>query len=1056
MAKSRGWHALSTLALAGVVGVLAATGVFLAARQLERPPTSVPSLDVLAALLPGHIIDISPTVPFRLSASAQGTLLIWMKSDVDGVVHIDLCQQRALAADDPIRIIPLRIGHDWGAVEALAIENMRRGNSSHAGLRRVVLDAGEGLSRIPRLQIDGRASADFDPMRLSIDAAAQGLVALSDTEVGGQPTQIAQGDKKSINFHRESWLFWDPIVAGDLPPYGDYRRGLRIQRRQSAACSAGEIVVTKWVEPARVATRIHRLNLFKAAGAVVDGGSLPAGTYRLPTSLSPRVEDKALFDDAVENGLIRRASSGFVFAAPRDLPTWLASPDDAKLKTDWGTDPLNREQMKLLRRLYEDADGQVVRQQLAFFNKTRSLAALRIRSEGVILDDIANPSNWHAGGKGARISTEMPDHVARLFTELPQGWGAWGRIYGANMADPQREVAVDIPLPAQKEATLEILVIGHLVGIEGGRLLRPPEAVCRGAACRSPDEMQRLVVRAVSRKLHIRLRPLTLSAEVAAREAASGSLRIVGDKLVWNTQEPRHSLPVHRAAVVLYDRSGSLLYSEGTLQAPSREAGLGPILGAFPSQAHSVADILSRLGANGTAQVTAKLTLNLQMQASAHAILACIGYRGGIWREGHCENQQPVPEGRRAGLVLMDAATGDILAAAGQPLPPDNVDSQDLAAFDRANPAQSPLRVPAWQHDGGPLRAPGSTFKLLTALGLEQQAMKKPSIEALLQGLPSGQITSQAKAKGYLFDAQRACYPAPCDNRSHQVRNFRGEIPAHGAREGRLGLVEALTHSYNTWFAYGAELTDQSLLNRGEGGIPDVLALDGRALDAVRPVVGMAHRLGFEQTLRLDGDLLPPDFPWQPWDALQVTPAVLDPVDSRHHLRQQAIGLRMQATPLQMARIAAAVGEGRIVTPRLLLELNGTSASTQDADILEMKLQRLRVGMKAVVETGTARSAFSAPDLALLARYTYGKTGTAPTPSVGANLNTAWFVGWIEPGAWPGLTRRLAFASFVTHTLLTGGAQAAPIVAALLKQLAIPGSPSQTPKDADAVTQHVY
>jgi hypothetical protein len=45
-------------------------------------------------------------------------------------------------------------------------------------------------------------------------------------------------------------------------------------------------------------------------------------------------------------------------------------------------------------------------------------------------------------------------------------------------------------------------------------------------------------------------------------------------------------------------------------------------------------------------------------------------------------------------------------------------------------------------------------------------------------------------------------------------------------------------------------------------------------------------------------------------------------------------------------------------------------------------------------------------------------------------------MGWLEPGSLPGQTRRLAFAAFVSHSELTGGAHAAPVVAALLRTMA--------------------
>ncbi|MET0208914.1 MAG: penicillin-binding transpeptidase domain-containing protein, partial [Burkholderiaceae bacterium] len=196
---------------------------------------------------------------------------------------------------------------------------------------------------------------------------------------------------------------------------------------------------------------------------------------------------------------------------------------------------------------------------------------------------------------------------------------------------------------------------------------------------------------------------------------------------------------------------------------------------------------------------------------------------------------------------------------------------------------------------------------------------------------------------------------------------------------------------------------------------------------------GAAHRLGFEQPVRLDGGLLPADFDWRAWDALQATPAHIDTIHTRHELRQMAIGLRMQTTPLQMALVAAAVGEGRTVAPRLLLSLDGRAAQAGTGKPLGVRMDRVRAGMKGVIDSGTAAGAFRAAGFDALRPGLYGKTGTAPVGQ--DDLATVWFMGWLEPGTLPGQTGRLAFAAFVSHSAATGGGHAAPVVAALLQSM---------------------
>ncbi|MDB5961757.1 MAG: hypothetical protein JWP59_3051, partial [Massilia sp.] len=272
--------------------------------------------------------------------------------------------------------------------------------------------------------------------------------------------------------------------------------------------------------------------------------------------------------------------------------------------------------------------------------------------------------------------------------------------------------------------------------------------------------------------------------------------------------------------------------------------------------------------------------------------------------------------------------------------------------------------------------------------------------------------------------------------RAAHITNYKGQNLDRRAVDGRLGLAQALTYSLNTWFAWTGELSDASLFGRAGGGVPDLQPLEAGALDGVRPIVGMANRLGFGRALRLDGGLLPPDFHWGAWDALQASASHIDPIHSRHELRHMAIGLRMQVTPLQMALASGAVGQGAIVAPRLLLRLDGRAAARGAASPVGVRLDRIRAGMKGVVDVGTAAGAFGDPALARVRRGLSGKTGTAPTGN--GEQATVWFTGWLEPGSLPGQTHRLALAAFVSHSAGSGGEHAAPMVASALAAIMAP------------------
>jgi cell division protein FtsI/penicillin-binding protein 2 len=174
---------------------------------------------------------------------------------------------------------------------------------------------------------------------------------------------------------------------------------------------------------------------------------------------------------------------------------------------------------------------------------------------------------------------------------------------------------------------------------------------------------------------------------------------------------------------------------------------------------------------------------------------------------------------------------------------------------------------------------------------------------------------------------------------------------------------------------------------------------------------------------------------------LQASEANIDPIHTRHELRQMSIGLRMQATPLHMAMVAGAVGQGRAVVPRLLLELDGRKAQQASGQALGVRLDRIRDGMKGVVDAGTAASAFRGARLDAVRRGLSGKTGTSPAMVTGADgvqreLATVWFTGWLEPGSVPGQRNRLAVAAFVSHSEASGGEHAAPVVAAVLAAMA--------------------
>ncbi len=925
----------------------------------------------LTAVLPGVAFTVPGTPGVTVRTHGGASLLILSGMRAGAAQRVDLCDQLA-DRTHPGRLLPLRIGWTFADVAALTAP------------RNLLLAAGP----MPRVRVDGLAGS---PLDVRWDGPAQWV---------GATARVAPGG--------EGWLAW--------------RDGaLRLRHRASTACpAAGELLVQLY-RPAPTPRAL--VVALPAQGSPVET-TLAPGNYRVPSAPAPAMEDEQLFAQLQAKGLVRLGANGLAELAPPDLAAWRAAG-----RTPWDGVNLDGDALRLLERLYRRADGDFVREQVRIFNAERRLLAWRLPA-GVT-------ATWRAEAvQGTAtvpvpLADDMPPATARLFARLPQGWAPWQRVGAWPTDGSAARLRLAVP---DGTASIRLMLAGRLRHVTGARLLRDPQPACDGRACIAPDEVQVLDLLPDAGEIVIDAEPLAQGALATPGDARYRHLVVRDGRLAWQALGPATSRPsAPLADVALADRNGIPLWRDGTPTDAARAAGLATMLGVRAGQTGGVATLLGRVPGDRHA---ARLTLDLRLQAAAQAALDCIAMRRGHWDGKACGGAGPVPAGRQAGVVLLDTETGAILAAAGAGMPAvTNENWREARDFDRVDPAASPLRLPALQHDGGAERAPGSTFKIVSALGLELAAKSDRQLDALLDGLPLAGINAAAHERGFAFRTDAATYPV--DGRA-RITNFRDQGLDRRAQDGRLGLAQALTYSLNTWFAWTGELSDRSLLGRPDGGVPDLQPLDPGALDPVRPVVAMARRLGFGQALRLDGGLLPADFAWSTWDALQTTPAAIDPVHTRHELRQMAIGLRMQATPLQMALVAGAVGQGRAIVPHLLGELDGKPAAPSNGPVLGVRLDRIRAGMKGVVDMGTAAGAFRAPALSGIRRGLSGKTGTAPVGD-GA-LATVWFTGWLEPRSVPGQDHRLAVAVFVSRSEATGGEHAAPVAAAVLGALSGNGS----------------
>ncbi|GJI96980.1 hypothetical protein RugamoR57_36980 [Duganella caerulea] len=1039
--------------LAGGGALIAGHARHLAAATVSTPQAlnSVRAAYAYQSVLPGVAFTVPSQAGLSTSIHPGGVMLVASGMQAAPAVRVDLCSQMRSPTD--ARLLPLRLGYRFDDVKRWVQRNEE--SDARISLRNVLLVADGGADAVPEIQIEGTARADFadplsEPLQLSWRSAQAGARWISDASFG----QVEQGASGQVALRQQGWLLWGTASA------------LRIERRANAMCpQAGELVVQMYrlAPPAAAASMSAGATgvptgalvvAFPARGRAVST-TLAAGSYQVPAAAPAALEDQSLFNELQEQGLVRLTAAGAIELAPRDLPQWQAAgaAERAAELDNWKQVKPGAATHKLFKRLYYQADGAYVRQQIDIYNSERRLLAWRVKAPaGRALDWSASAgSDASSGSVPSMVATtsQMPVAASRLFASLPQGWQPWTRVARwpqaaeGQGARPIVRLTLALPRAAAGGEVMQVLVAGRVTGTVGASAQLAP--ACTGRACASASDVQQLTLtlQAGAHSVQLTAQPLDFN---APEDQKYRHLRIAAGRLVWQALSPAAgeaapgvSRPAAPSPVQLEDRNGTPLWADGAPTQSAIDAGLAPLLGVSGDHANSVAGMLARLPVSDAtvsrasgAAVGARLTLDLPLQALSQHVLECIGMHRGRWDGKACIGGQPAPEGRHAGLVILDTETGDVLAAAGAGA--GNVSAANWAEvrdFDRTSPARSPLRLPALQHDGGAHQSPGSTFKVVSALGLELAAQRDPQIDALLGGMPLPAINRLARQRGFGFQTDAASYPL--NPRLAHITNYHEQSLDRRAQEGRLGLAQALTYSLNTWFAWSGELSDQSLFGRADGGAPDLQALDADALDAVRPIVAAAHRLGFEQTLRLDGGLLPADFNWRSWDALQATPAHIDPIHTRHELRQMSIGLRMQVTPLQMALAAAAVGQGKVVAPRMLLTLGRTDSVVPEMKPVGIRLDRIKAGMKGVVDVGTGAGAFGGAALAGVRRGLYGKTGTAPS---GDDTATVWFTGWLEPGTLPGQTHRLAMAAFASHSDATGGEHAAPVLAAVLSTLA--------------------
>ncbi len=762
-------------------------------------------------------------------------------------------------------------------------------------------------------------------------------------------------------------------------------------------------------------------------------------------------EDKKLFQELLAEGVLMPRPDGGLDRLPEDY-LLLQKIEPAGDPTPEARRKQER-QRRLLKALDFSAVGAIVRQQVDLWNQTRRIVAIRDNRPRPDEDRFNDWTTFSDQGRPLPPGDAVPETFGFIHDgRLVPGFSDWRTVPGA-----RERVRFRTEIKADTAQTLTVQLIGKPSALPKGAIAKRLEKSSPGAC---PEGAEAHVI-----QIPVAASATPVAFEITARPSINCAPYIHGLAISLDPDEKgaytaydfrpvKRSRPGGKFAIRTAD--GIYLTGETWNGRPTREAftlGLVPIVGTGAGDTFSLAGLLggSRLPVEG---LTVDLTVDSRYQAAAQEALD--------WGMARFAKNDRWAGERKGGLIVLDAKSGAILAAANHPIMPLGVHPWDYASFSTAFPLRDPSSIIAWEvldkHN-----TPGSTFKPVVSVALMRKMQDSPEfrsrVQELMQGIPPEQLGAKLGVS-----AAAGAYTPPGSKKS--IKNFGGRSlgsyqgtplrdPACGpdAQDPNIGLRQMVKHSVNHWFARMAVLMEQPKVdsfmtaieqsNGNDFAPPDLdifrtarwLGVDDKApLDLASNVPASA---GLRRFRGVANDVL----------YSQVSKHALGTMSFRKGQRgirtlvlftagQNGIGQSVSATPRHMAAATSAVASGNRVRAHLISRWDGSALPAPDTvplDIDPAMLALLRAGMKAVPENGTAAGAFRGKK-AFRCR-TYGKTGTADV-SKGAGYNTGWFVGWRDPEGPE--QRRIAFACMTTHATGAyrfGGSACAPVVARMLEAL---------------------
>lgn len=330
---------------------------------------------------------------------------------------------------------------------------------------------------------------------------------------------------------------------------------------------------------------------------------------------------------------------------------------------------------------------------------------------------------------------------------------------------------------------------------------------------------------------------------------------------------------------------------------------------------------------------------------------------------------------KRGAMVIMDVRNGDVMAMASYPQFDPNMFIPAITQENYSALIEDPGK-PLFPRAYRAVYPPASTFKIAAALGFLESGYISPSD---MYGCPN------ALGIGNIV-----------------MRNWNKK------GEGSMNVVGAITRSCNTWFY-------QVAMNAGADSMSY-----------------MATRLGLGQKSGIPLNESSGFIPSNRWFLDKYGYMMGDGEEAVMSIGQG----RVETTPLQVARMMAAIGNGKqVLKPRLVLQIQDNDhelertipiEASNSLNVDPYNLRAVRRGMYDVVNAGNGTGRAAGHKITVS-----GKTGTGQW-IVAQKQNVAWFAGYF-----PSKNPVYSFAVIYEgdpEEAVGGGKNAAPVVGAFLEE----------------------